>query len=349
MVDPGTALLVFAALVAGLAALLWPRWGLVMRLNRLLSMTERVRIEDALKHLHNREYIGKPSAIEDLAGTLEMTRAKAVRLAARLESLGLIHSDGRGLPLTETGRGYALRVVRSHRLWERYLADRTSVKPTDWHDQAERREHTLTPEAVEKLDARMGHPRFDPHGDPIPTADGELPPPAGVAITALTVGQRGTVLHLEDEPREVYDRLVAAGLAPLMEIEVVDISRESIRFRADGNELTLEPVVATNVTVRPHTQDAAVTAADTLAQLRPGESASVVRISPACQGAQRRRLLDLGLIPGTMIQAELEGALKDPVAYRIRGALIALRQQQAESIYIARTAPGAGAGAGAAN
>ena len=339
MVDPIVALAVFAGITAALAVMLWPRRGLFVRLTQLIRMTERVRIEDALKHLHSQEYLGKPSSIAGLAGTLEMSRGRAVKLMAHLEELGLIHSDGIGFPLTEVGRSYALRIIRSHRLWERYLADRTSVKAADWHDVAEKREHTLTPDAVASLDAQMGHPRYDPHGDPIPTVGGELPPRAGVALTALEAGQRGTVLHLEDEPREVYDRLITAGLAPLMEIEVVDTSPSHIRFTADGNPLTLEPVVATNITVKLRAEGAAdMDPSETLVQLRPGESAEVVRISPACQGAQRRRLLDLGVLPGTVVSAEFEGALSDPMAYRIRGALIALRKSQAEWIYITRRA-----------
>ena len=75
---------------------------------------------------------------------------------------------------------------------------------------------------------------------------------------------------------------------------------------------------------------------ETLSALSPGESAAVVGIAPACQGPQRRRLLDLGLVPGTVVTAELRGALKDPVAYRVRGALIALRRQQAEWVRVDR-------------
>lgn len=342
MPNPATALLVFAALCAGLALLLWPRRGLLMRLYRLIRLTERVRIEDALKHLHNQEYLGKTASIETVAGALETSRARAVRLVARLESRGLVRSDGRGLPLTEAGRAYARRVIRSHRLWERYLADLTSVKPGDWHDAAELREHTLTPDAVAELAARMGHPRYDPHGDPIPTASGELPPRSGVPLTALEAGQSGTITHLEDEPREVYDQLIAAGLAPLMEIRVLEATPSSLRFTADGVELTLVPVVASNITVQLRASEAvAPDSSTTLAELRPGEAARVVRISPLCRGAQRRRLLDLGVVPGTVVSAELEGALRDPVAYEIRGALIALRRHQAEWIYIEPASTGA--------
>jgi DtxR family Mn-dependent transcriptional regulator len=335
MQNPATALLIFAAISAGVALLTWPRRGLLVRLYRLIRLTERVRIEDALKHLHNQEYLGKPASIETVAGALETSRARAVKLLAGLESRGLVRSDGSGLPLTDAGRAYARRVIRSHRLWERYLADLTSVKPGDWHDAAELREHTLTPDAVAELDARMGHPRYDPHGDPIPTESGELPPQSGVPLTALEAGQSGTIIHLEDEPREVYDQLAAAGLAPLMELQVLEATPSSLRFTADGSELTLVPVVASNITVQPRPTGAVASGSSTtLAQLRPGEAAKVVRISPLCRGAQRRRLLDLGVVPGTVVSAELEGAMRDPVAYEIRGALIALRRHQAEWIYV---------------
>jgi DtxR family Mn-dependent transcriptional regulator len=69
----------------------------------------------------------------------------------------------------------------------------------------------------------------------------------------------------------------------------------------------------------------------------------VLRLAPACQGPQRRRLLDLGVVPGTVITAELASASGDPVAYRIRGALIALRRRHAEWIVVAREAAGAAA------
>ena len=75
---------------------------------------------------------------------------------------------------------------------------------------------------------------------------------------------------------------------------------------------------------------------ETLSALEPGESARVVGIAEVCQGPQRRRLLDLGVVPGTRITAELRSASGDPVAYEMRGALIALRREQAEWIRVRR-------------
>jgi DtxR family Mn-dependent transcriptional regulator len=337
MVDPAVALLVFGLIVALTVAVFWPRRGAVARLARLVRLTERARVEDALKHLHESEYAGKPATVESVAGALEMSRARAAELVARLEGLGLARSEGETLTLSDVGRTQALRVLRTHRLWERYLADRTGVHPADWHDEAETREHTLSGEQVERLAAAMGDPRYDPHGDPIPTADGEIPPRTGFALTDLRPGQRASVVHLEDEPREIFEQLVRLGLAPRTQVEIVSAGPDAIRFTADGEEFALEPVAARNVTVAVPALEEERGPFESLTALRPGEEATVLEISPVCQGPQRRRLLDLGVVPGTVITAELEGAMRDPVAYRIRGALIALRREQAGWIRVTRT------------
>jgi DtxR family Mn-dependent transcriptional regulator len=340
MVDPAKALLIFGLVVLVAAAVIWPRRGLAARLLRLARLTQRARIEDALKRIHESEYAGQPCTIDSVAGWLQLTRSRTMELLSRLQVLGLARTEGDHLTLTDVGRGEALRVLRSHRLWERYLADRTGVRAPDWHEEAEQREHTLTPEAVQRLASAMGDPRYDPHGDPIPTADGEVPPKAGVALSALVPGQTAAVVHLEDEPRDVYERLLAAGLAPGTILEVLQRTPEHVRFAAEGAEHTIGAVMALNVSVVLPGGGAAIAGTgESLSSVEPGESAMVIGIAPGCQGPQRRRLLDLGLVPGTVVTAELRGALQDPVAYRVRGALIALRKEQADWIRVRRRMP----------
>ena len=146
---------------------------------------------------------------------------------------------------------------------------------------------------------------------------------------------------MEDEPPEVYDALLADGLVLGGRLEVVARSDEGIRVRAAEREWTLDPVAARNVNVRelaPGEPGEAATA--TLPDARPGECVRVVAISRACQGPQRRRLLDLGVVRGAEIVPELVSAAGDPVAYSIQGALVALRRQQAAWIRIERTDAG---------
>ena len=334
--DPLIALTWFA-LVAGLLALLaWPRWGLVSRVTRVLRITERVRLEDALKQLYHATAGGVPATVESLAGALEVRRGIAVRLAERLTERGLARAEAGRLALTPAGEAYALRMVRTHRLWEQYLADRSGLAPTEWHEEAERKEHALSDAQVEALSARMGHPRYDPHGDPIPTITGELPARVGQPLSSFGPGRAAVVVHLEDEPAEAFQRLLDLGLRPGARLRLLEVSPTEVRFRFDGREQLLPSVVADLITVAPLPAGESLDerAHATLADLSPGASARVVRVAAACQGPQRRRLLDLGVVPGTVITCQFTSPDGDPAAYLIRGALIALRRAQAELIQV---------------
>jgi len=337
MVDPALALLVFAALVAVAAVVLWPRRGLVARLARSSRLSERVLLEDALKHVYTCESIGRVATLESVAGQLEVSTGKAADLVSALADLELVRATETGAKLTEAGRESALRLVRTHRLWERYLADRTGVPAGEWHAQAEHMEHALSAEQAEALAARLGHPAWDPHGDPIPTPGGALPEVDRLTLAGAAPGRTVEIVHLEDEPREIYDALLADGLGLGARLDVIERSGSTVRVRARGREWPIATVVARNVTVRLLPEgESADEPAETLADLRVGEIGRVIDLSPACRGTQRRRLLDLGVVGGTEIEAELASASGDPVAYRIRGALIGLRREQAEWIRIER-------------
>jgi DtxR family Mn-dependent transcriptional regulator len=337
MGSPLADLLVSLLVLALAAGLLWPGRGLLWRWRELRRLSERVRLEDALKHLHEAEYRGNPATLHSLAGVLEMPTGDAASLLATIEARGLARREGEVLRLTTEGQEHALHVVRVHRLWERHLAEETGVPEVEWHAEAERREHTLSPAEADRLAARMGHPRYDPHGDPIPTSAGELPPWRGQPLTALAVGEFGAIMHIEDEPREVYAQLVAEGLHPGMRVQMFETSPERLRFWADGDEHILAPVVAANVSFVPLPRESTMSGPfETLAGLEPGEAGRVLQLAPACRGLQRRRLLDLGLVPGTEVRAELESPGGDPTAYRVRGSLIALRSDQARLIQIER-------------
>jgi DtxR family Mn-dependent transcriptional regulator len=337
MVNPALALFVFALLVAVLALVLWPKRGAYARFAQMALLTERVRLEDALKHVYTWEQVGRVSTLESLAGRLEISRARAATLLQRLTELGLVRSDDEGPRLSEGGREEAVRLVRTHRLWERYLADRTGVPATEWHDEAERVEHNLSAEQTEALSARLGHPRWDPHGDPIPTLSGDMPPVEQLSLAGVPAGCSVEVVHLEDEPREIFDALLTQGLHLGGRLDVVARDERRVRVTTAGREWSVDLVAARNVTVRVLAEgERAGGPSENLADLAPGEVGRVLGLSPACRGQQRRRLLDLGVVNGTEITAEMVSATGDPVAYLIRGALIALRRGQAEWILIER-------------
>ncbi|MBX7120144.1 MAG: FeoA domain-containing protein [Gemmatimonadaceae bacterium] len=331
--DPALALGLFALLSTLCLAAFWPRVGVAARLRRLRRATERVRVEDALKYLFHRGAEGTDVTPDALAGALQVRQAVARDLLDRLTDRGLAERHGPlGHRLTAVGRTEALRIVRSHRLLEHYLADRTGIGPEEWHEVAEDEEHLLTPEEVERLAERLGQPRFDPHGDPIPTATGELPVTTDLPLPTLPPGDGGTIVHLEDEPTDAYDRLVAQGFALGKSVVVRSRTPTMTALVLDGRELAIPRAFEPAVSIER--AEVAHGPVRTLADLAMGEVGRVRRLSSDCRGAQRRRLLDLGVVPGTRIVGEMRSAGGDPIAYRIRGALIALRRHQAAWIEV---------------
>ncbi|MFQ5604025.1 MAG: iron dependent repressor, metal binding and dimerization domain protein [bacterium] len=338
-----TILTIFSATLAliTLALLFWPHWGLMANWRRSRHSTSRIMIEDALKHLYDLEYKNLPCTLQSISGILAISGDAAAKLLSRLEKLGLIKSKDDAFQLTAEGRNYALRMVRIHRLWESYLAQETGLNEKEWHPQAERLEHRMTDAEAEALADFMGNPSFDPHGDPIPTAAGGLPPRKGQSLTDLKVGELARVSHVEDEPAVIYEQLIAQGLRPGVQIQLLKKTPQRLHFVADGEENTLAPVVASNVTVEPLPAHEKMQGPfESLSSLEIHEKGEVLAISKACRGQQRRRLMDLGVVPGTVISAEMRSASGDPTAYNIRGAVIALRDEQANMIHIKRIKEG---------
>jgi DtxR family Mn-dependent transcriptional regulator len=335
MISPLLALLIAFAIAGITAVLFWPAKGIYATYRNAKRNTSRVLVEDALKHLYDYEERNVHSTLRSIAGHLSISGDDAAILAEKLESMGLIESSREGIQLTSEGRSYALRVIRIHRLWERYLADETSVKESDWHLQAEEKEHNISVEEAERLAVQMGNPVFDPHGDPIPTKDGEVPKRKGVPLATLKSGEFAKIIHIEDEPHAIYLQLIAQGLYPGMQVRINSIEKNRIKFEVNGEECVLAPLFAANVHVLPIQKQEEITSEfKSLSSLRKGEKAVVVGISKACRGPQRRRLMDLGVVPGTLVTAELESIGRDPVAYNIKGATIAIRKKNADQIYI---------------
>jgi DtxR family Mn-dependent transcriptional regulator len=336
MPEPLLSLLIALA-IAGLAGLFfWPASGLYWRWQRNREISERVLSEDALKHLWQCEIHHETPTVKSLAGALDVSPDRVTAILENLQTNNLIELQGSSIQLTPDGREYALRIIRAHRLYERYLADETGFQEKDWHDQAHRVEHNLSREEVEALANRLGNPTHDPHGDPIPSSSGYvIYPSERTSITSLKPGQAGRIVHLEDEPEAIYAQLVAEGLYIGQEVRMLEASPRRIRFWAGGDEVLLAPLFAANISVIPiEEEEAALPPGKPLSSLKPGQAGEVITLLPGLRGAERRRLMDLGLLPGTTITAELVSSAGDPTAYRLRGALIALRKNQADLIYV---------------
>jgi DtxR family Mn-dependent transcriptional regulator len=306
-------------------------------------------VEDTLKHLLQCERASTQATHESLAGVLGLPVKRVPDLVGSVEEAGLLAFHGRGFALTESGREYAIQILRAHRLWERYLIDEARYPLTRLHEAAERAEHHLSPVELDALEAHLGHPLRDPHGDPIPTAAGEIETLQAVPLTDWEPDTEAQIVHLEDEPPAVFEEIVASGLQIGQIVRVVGASGEGVRVERANRELVLAPVVAANVHVgaveRPSARPPGILA---LTELGEGVEAEVVAIDPAVRGFTRRRLMDLGVTPGVRVRAELTPPFGRPRAYRVRECLLALRDEQTDRIWV-RPTDEAEAAAGAAS
>jgi len=295
-----------------------PRVGLLALYKDWRSAKEREQLEDALKHLLDREGQGRHASPESLAGTLSLPRGKVTRLISVMESQGLLETQGSQLHLTAEGERWAMHVVRAHRLWERYLVDEARMPLSQIHDVAQKREHSLTEAQLNELEAALGHPTLDPHGDPIPTREGKMPSVESVPVPAIA-----------------YEQILAAGLKLGQTIRIIEKTPQRVVLSDGETEYRLAPTVATNVSVAPLPEsEIAKARAITLADLTHNQQGEIVQLDDAVQGFTRRRFLDLGLTPGTKIYPELGNFFGEPRAYRVRGTLIALRKDQASQIWV---------------
>ncbi len=337
MTNPLTALLLGAALTIIGLLIFWPEKGLYWRWKRISQITDRVLVEDALKHIQDLAFEGKKPSIQTLVGTLNVKTSQVISIITHLQNMNLINLEGKDFTLTEKGREYALRIIRAHRIYERYLADQTGFEESEWHSRAHLLEHQLNPEEVEELANQLGNPRYDPHGTPIPTSTGEIQYyKNAVPLPQLEPNVPAQIVQIKDQPEVVYAQLIAEGLQVGQEIRLVESSPQRLHFWTNGNEHILAPLLASNIDVIPIEQDNKEIKLPglPLTNLKPGQTAKVIGLSPRMRGVERRRLMDLGLLPDTSITVEMESASGNPIAYRIRGAVIALRKKQAELISV---------------
>jgi DtxR family Mn-dependent transcriptional regulator len=322
--------LLFLLALMLLAIVWWPRRGLVARWVESRTRRQRVVIEDVLKYLHTAELRGAPVTPEALAGHLRLRVGRVVDLLTDTDARGLTRAAGGALLLTSAGRELAVRVIRAHRLLERYFADELRMPLAAIHAAADRREHDVTVEQAARLEARLGYPTHDPHGDPIPRENAALAPMKATALSEEPIGHPVLIEHVEDEPPELFRQIVAADLMPGMRVEVIDSSPTQLVIWNGDREHVLSPLAAGNVFVAPVPEP--TVPAVRLTALEPGGQGRVVALRS--QGLARRRLLDLGVTPGAIIERAFTSPLGEPTAYRVRGALIALRVDQARDIEI---------------
>jgi len=181
-----------------------------------------VAVQDYLKAIYALEAAGERVTTSALATRMGVSAPSATAMTKRLAELGLVErAPYRGVALTEEGRSGALEVIRHHRLLERYLVDRLGLSLDEVHAEADRLEHALSEELEAKIDAELGYPTHDPHGDPIPDAELRVEPGRDRTLADLEPGERAAVSRVPDGDPDLLRYLTELGLIPGSDVEIV--------------------------------------------------------------------------------------------------------------------------------
>jgi DtxR family Mn-dependent transcriptional regulator len=176
---------------------------------------ESSSVQDYVKAIYAcTEWQGGPVTASHLAQRLSVANSSVTGMVAKLVDLGLaVHRQYGPVGLTPSGRALALAMVRRHRLLETFLVTELGYGWDEVHDEAELLEHTVSDAFIERLDEKLGRPRRDPHGDPIPAADGTIRYPAARRLDGLDDGHAGRLVRVSDDDPEVLRFLEHHGLA----------------------------------------------------------------------------------------------------------------------------------------
>jgi ABC-type Mn2+/Zn2+ transport system permease subunit/Mn-dependent DtxR family transcriptional regulator len=250
-VASGPAMVLMSAIFFGLAMFLSPQRGLVWQWRRRRIASLNALIEDYLKHIyHSTEEERQPPSVMGIAERLGTSVKNAKRVIERLRKSGLVEYEGEGIVLTQKGRDIALRVIRSHRLWELYLAKEAGLDWAEVHEQAERFEH-LADRASEQIDEILGKPDADPHGHPIPSSEGIVVEAKGLSLLDMKLGHTAIIRWVKDEDPNTLRYLATIGLFPKTRVTVKGKNTETgyLIVNVNNYDYAINPEIARSVYV----------------------------------------------------------------------------------------------------
>ncbi len=180
-------------------------------------------VEDYLKTIYLLSQRGEPASTNDIAHQLELSAPSVSGMIKRLAEQGLVeHERYKGVELTQEGRRLAIRMVRRHRVLEAYLVARLGYDWDGVHEEAERLEHAVSDTLINRMAGALGDPQVDPHGDPIPTADGWVEDLVFPPLVEVSVGSEAEIRRVSTDDPERLRYLASLGLKPGTRVTVID-------------------------------------------------------------------------------------------------------------------------------
>lgn len=189
----------------------------------------------------------------DIAARLATKASSVTDMVQKLADKRLLdYKKYQGVALTPSGKSIAVQVIRKHRLWEVFLSEKLGFGWDEVHDMAEQLEHIRSEELTARLDRFLGHPKFDPHGDPIPDPSGKIQTRKSQPISQMKPGECGVITGVRDSSTSFLQYLDKQRLVLGTQVEVVEFFEydQSVQLRVDGSAITVSFEASQNIKVQ---------------------------------------------------------------------------------------------------
>ena len=208
-------------------------------------------VEDYLKAIYDLTQESLRANTNQIASQMGVTPASATGMVQRLATVEpplVDYQKHRGVALTAAGERLALEVIRHHRLLETFLQEKLGYSWDEVHAEADLMEHVISEDLEERISRALGDPAYDPHGEPIPTRDFEMPEQAALRLSDLKAGDRATVQRIHAVTPEFLRFLASIGLTPRSELTILGESPYDGNLRLQVSGLPEELVLGLPVT-----------------------------------------------------------------------------------------------------
>jgi len=221
--------------------------------SRQRNILNHQAIEDYLKTIYSLEQEESPVSTSRIAMARGVKPGSATSMIQRLDRLDLVdYQKHYGVTLTDSGNEIALEVIRHHRLVELYLIEALGFSWDEVHEQADILEHVISEELEEKIAAALNYPSFDPHGDPIPSKEGQIVEVETLALSALPVNTMAVVSRVPDSAQgDLLRYLAQLGLVPGRKIMMIEAAPFDgpLTIEIDGQEEIIGNRIASSIRV----------------------------------------------------------------------------------------------------
>lgn len=209
--------------------------------------------ENYLKTIYHLQTRDGNVTTNELAGKLQTKPASITDMMKKLKSRKLVnYQPYRGFRLTAEGKKIALSIIRRHRLWEYFLAEKLKFNWNEVHEVAEQLEHVSNKKLIDKLDEYLAFPKFDPHGDPIPDTNGKMETGKQISLSALSINKPAKICFIANQSESLLEHLsekkISIGASVVVKRKFS--FDDSLEIKLDNKLLNISDQIAKNIFVK---------------------------------------------------------------------------------------------------